>query len=214
MKAIYYNEPFEDNYIPNILKEVYMDKVYDPYLGGRTDLTIIDAGANIGLTTRYFSKFAKAVYSIEPSTKTQEVFKKNTEDLKGITLIQAALSGKPGEMTFYHNKNTTMNSLSKEVDDKSQPEEKVKVTTLEEIINEYKIEKVDLLKLDVEGEEANVLCSDSFARVADKIEVLVFEYHTWCGRNPQQIKAVLRDLGFDWGQMLTEATVIVCSKVR
>lgn len=191
-----------------------MDKVYQGYLNGQKDLTIVDAGANIGLTTRYFSKFAKDVYSIEPSTKTIEVFNKNTEDLKNIHLIQAALSSEPGEMTFHHNANTTMNSLSPEVEDKSQPEEKVKVITLESLIKDNNIENIDLLKLDVEGEEAKVLCSDSFARIADKIDVLIFEYHTWCNRNPDQIRTTLKDLGFDWAQVPCEATVFVCKRIK
>lgn len=214
MGTIHYNEPFKDNYIPNIFKELYLDKVYEPYLQGQTDLTIIDAGANIGLATKYFAQFAKQVYSIEPSAKTQEVFNKNTEDLTNITLIQAAISGKPGEMTFHHNTNTTMNSLSPEVEDGSQAEEKVKVTTLEEIINENNIEKIDLLKLDVEGEEANVICSDSFRRIADKIEVMVFEYHSWCNRNPDQLRTALRDMGFDWAQIPCDATVFVCTRIK
>ena len=39
---------FKDfTYIPNILKEIYMDKVYEPFM--RPNMTIVDIGANIGL---------------------------------------------------------------------------------------------------------------------------------------------------------------------
>jgi len=38
--------------------------------------TIIDIGANIGVTSYYFSRFAKIVYSLEPSTEHFDILAK------------------------------------------------------------------------------------------------------------------------------------------
>jgi len=77
MNAIFYND-WESSFIPDILKEIYTDKIYAPYFLGKKDLTILDLGANIGLTTTYFSQFGK-VYSVEPAKETFEVLKHTIE---------------------------------------------------------------------------------------------------------------------------------------
>ncbi len=216
MKALFYEGNLADYYPGHVLGEIYKDKVYAPYLAGKSGLTILDVGGNAGWTTNYFSDYAKEIYTVEPSAEhvavINELIKYN--GLKNVTVIQAAVSNKPGKMLLNHNTNKTMFSLSKEVADPTLKGEEVEVTTLENILNQYKIDHVDLLKLDPEGEEGKILCSDSFRRIADKFDTIIFEYHVWCGYNIDQIRTTMKDLGFDWAQMSTEASVFVCQKVK
>jgi len=67
--GIFWTGGFEQSYIPIILKEIYIDRVYAPFLEGRSDLTIVDAGANVGLTAMYFSQFARRVIALEPDKR-------------------------------------------------------------------------------------------------------------------------------------------------
>ena len=65
------------SYIPHILRELYLDSVYAPFLNGKENLTILDLGLNIGLFSLYASPFAKQVYSFEPSKESFELATKN-----------------------------------------------------------------------------------------------------------------------------------------
>src|SRR5437762_2762410 len=66
MGAFFFHD-FANSYIPHILKEIYIDKIYQRFLVGKRDLVIADWGGNIGLTSFYFKDFAKVVYTVEPS---------------------------------------------------------------------------------------------------------------------------------------------------
>jgi len=209
LKAIFYNE-WEGSYIPEILKEIYTDKIFDSYFLGKKDLTIVDCGANIGLTTNYFSKYGK-VYSIEPAKESFNCLKKiiETNELNAVP-IQYAISTKSGEATFYHNVNSTANSLFKEL--QNGDTEIVKTRTLSEVFKEYSIEHVDFLKLDIEGAEFDVLGHDSFDEVADKIDTIMGETHAWANRNPGQIYQALQNRGFTVKKVPSDANIFYAYK--
>lgn len=197
MKAFFFND-FKTAYIPEILTEIYKDKVYEPYLQGKKDLIILDIGANIWLTTYYFSHFAKQVYSFEPAKSHFKVLSKMVEfnKLDNVTLLNLAIGKETKKTKFYHNTNATMYSLKKEVNNKQEFEE-VDVVTIDKFINDNKLDRIDFMKLDIEGSEAEVVCGKGFQKVASKIKVILGEYHTWSGVNPMQIVTTLSDYGFE-----------------
>ena len=105
------------NYIPHILKEIYIDRVYDPYFQGRSDLTVFDLGANIGLFSIYASQYSKKVVSVEPSRQIFEFLERNLEQIPpkidNISL-RAAVGAKNGSITLYgSDDNLTMFSTHK-----------------------------------------------------------------------------------------------------
>ncbi len=51
LEAFYFHD-FANSYIPHILKEVYMDQIYAPFVKDKKDLIIADFGANIPEKTR------------------------------------------------------------------------------------------------------------------------------------------------------------------
>ena len=58
---------FDSLYIPYIYREIYFEGIYIDVLNQKKDLTIIDVGANIGITVQHFQPYAKKLYAIEPS---------------------------------------------------------------------------------------------------------------------------------------------------
>src|SRR2546421_78303 len=98
MNGIFWEGRFEESFIPIILHEIYEDKVYELFVEGRTDMVIVDAGANIGLTAMYFSQFASRVVAIEPCFNhivcLREMARHN--GLKNIESLRAALSDQDG----------------------------------------------------------------------------------------------------------------------
>lgn len=214
-QAIFFEGRLEDNYLGHQIKEIYFDKVYEPYLLGKKNLTIVDIGANIGMTSYYFSQFADKVYAIEPSlehytTLTNMLAFNKIENVKP---INRAIYIKSGQFPFFHNKNKTMRSLHMAVDDKSEEAEIVNCVTLEELINQEKIEHIDLLKVDIEGSEVEVFSHTSFKNIASKVDTIVTERHGWSGRNPQQLIDALKSVDFQVEIIPNQADLIIAKRI-
>lgn len=214
LRGIFYLGDFDQNFIGHQASEILKERIYAPYLERKKDAVVIDLGANIGMFSLYASKYAKQVYAYEPA---EEHFMVLSHMLKynGITNVKAikkAIHMNEGTLPFYHNPNKTMWSLSPSVDDKTPPE-MVEAITLDKALEEEKIEHVDLLKLDIEGTEAELLASAGFKNAAPKIDVIVLETHTWNGRHENQVKESLKNAGFKGVKKIaTEATMLVAQK--
>lgn len=201
LNALFFRE-FKNSYIPDILEEIYLKKIYQPFLSGKRDLIIADWGGNIGLTSYFFKDYAKQVYCVEPAKQHIEVIKKLIEfnNITNITVCPYAISNKNGTEKFYHNENVTMFSLSDLVNQKKDDFEEVETITVDEFFKRNKLDHIDLLKLDVEGFESKVINSDSFKEYASKIKVIVGEWHQWDSQNQGMFAQSLRDYGytFNW----------------
>jgi len=125
---------------------------------------IFDIGANIGL----YALVAKTanpeskVYAFEPARKTIGLLKKNVIANKiDISVIEKALSNSNGVVEFYDlDIPTAMSSLKNNenlMNNKNSVKYEVDVITFESFIQEHQIEKVDLISIDVEMNEAEVL---------------------------------------------------------
>ena len=214
-QAIFYKD-FGNSYIPHILKEIYIDKVYEPFLQGKKDLTVIDAGANISLFSQYIYDRSKVIYAIEPSADHFEciVQTKNFNHLNKIIPIKIALSHENGEAKFFHSQNTTMYSLNNAVSDGSNFES-VETMTMEKLFDDFDIGHIDFMKVDIEGAESEVFSSEGFSRVADKIDIIVGENHAWSNSSPQMLKNTITDNGFSFKWLnATEATLFVAERIR
>jgi len=199
MKAIFF-EDFDNSYIPHILQEMYIEKVYDQFFKGKKDLTVMDCGGNIGLFTFFVEPHAKKIYTVEPSAKHTKVIKHMIEynDFADkVEIVEKAISHEDGTATFHHNSNQTMFSVKSIVDDGTEDTEEVETIRMDTLFTQLGIEHIDFLKLDIEGSECEVIGGEGFENIADKIDAMVIEWHDWSGRNPMHIKTSLEDYGFE-----------------
>lgn len=205
LKAFYLHD-FKNSYIPNILEEIYRDKVYEPFLAGKKDLIIADWGGNIGLTSYYFKDFAKQVYCVEPSSQHLECINAMIAQNKitNIKVCPYAISNNNGKEKFYHNDNVTMFSLEDIVNKKDDFEEVETVTPLEFMKREG-IEHIDLCKVDLEGSESKIIVSDEFKVLSTITDIFVGEHHNWTQMSQVQFANVFSDLGFEFTWLKTEA---------
>lgn len=215
MNGFFFHD-FRNSYIPNILHEIYYERAYAPHVEGRKDLTVVDLGANVGLVSYYLKDFAKVVYAVEPSSQHLECLNKMIEfnDIKNIKVCPYAISNETGTTKFYHNQNSTMFSLKDTVNDQNDFEE-VKTLTLEDFVKQEGIEHIDFMKMDLEGFESEVVASDGFKNVANKIDRILGEWHTWTNASKDLFANTFKDLGFtfDWVQG-TEASLFVAKKMK
>lgn len=212
LQAFYFQD-LSSSFLPHILKEVYMDRIYDQYTHGKKDLTIVDLGSNIGITNYYFKDYAKRLIAVEPSKDHIETLKTMhaQNDMK-VEIYPYAIASKNGTQAFYHNTNTTMFSLRGEVNNEGIAEV-VDTKTMEQLMKDLKIKHIDILKMDIEGSEYDLIVSDGFSRVASKIDLILGEFHTWSGVNPHQFATTFVDYGFDFKWMnATEASTFVAKR--
>lgn len=207
-------DDFYNAHIPEIFQEIYLQKLYFPYISNKKDAVFLDIGLNIGLWSLYAFPYAKQIYALEPASEICKIAQKNIDDngISNVKIFQKALGATDGEMTLYHSSNKTMYSMNPAVND-NQEKEQVNVMSFDTLIKENKIEHIDFMKLDVEGSEDKILASDGFRNNANMIDAFIYEWHTWTLANPNTINAGLKELGFNTKQLPSNATIFLAQKV-
>ncbi len=139
---------------------------------------IIDAGANIGSASIYFARrFPNArIIAVEPEKDNFEMLCKNAEPYPNIVPIQAALWS---ERTMREIQDRHTGSLgftiSETTNRKQATGQKVDCLTIQDLMEQHGIDRIDLLKMDIEGAEKEVLGnSDGWI---NKVNALTAELH-------------------------------------
>jgi FkbM family methyltransferase len=143
---------------------------------------IIDAGANIGMASIYFTNKYKGtkIIAIEPEENNFELLKRNTEHYANITAINAALWNNSGEITLFDTGfdnvgfmvATNKSALKTIV---KNHKHLTKAITVDEIMREFNIDLIDILKMDIEGAEKEVF--ESSGDWINKTRCVIVELH-------------------------------------
>lgn len=123
---------------------------------------VVDVGANIGVHTLRWAAGAPGahVYSFEPSPESRERLVRNVERsglASAVTVEPLAVSDAPGRAQFYHCRDGAFSSLR---DTRRQPVTStfdVEVTTLDAYAATRPLDRLALVKIDVEGFEHQVI---------------------------------------------------------
>ena len=204
LSAIFYPKVrlYESTYIPGILEEIYIKDVYGDLFRGKKDLTILDLGANCGITAQYFREFGK-VYSCEPCLDQFEALSANKKfnEWDNVEIFNVAIADKDGEAMFHTNRsNMTAGSLDNPFFDAIKGGHNydsgvmVKTVALDTFLEQNKIKSVDFMKLDVEGQETSILPSEGFKNIVSKIKVMMIEFHMNPGYEP--LLELVKSFGF------------------
>lgn len=112
--------------------------------------TIVDCGANIGLSAVYFAnKFPNAtVIAIEPDNHNFEYLEKNTIPYPNIQCLQRAVWPVPAKMEVIDPGNGGWSLQTKTSESGT-----MQSITIEEIMEVFQFSQIDLLKIDIEGAE-------------------------------------------------------------
>lgn len=135
------------------LREVFLDNEYEHKELEKVE-TIFDVGANIGVASVYFAlRYPRArVHAFEPSPALFTRLKDTASSFPNITVYQRAVADKEGMRTLYTHPNAP---LSGSLVHRNDAWEGVSVATssLSSLAKELGIERIDILKFDIEGGE-------------------------------------------------------------
>jgi FkbM family methyltransferase len=166
-----------------IVCEIFYEKIYErDFVKIEHGDTIVDIGANYGVFSLYSQQFSpKNVYSVEPIKST---FKKLTKNLKPykVKCINKAISNENGFESFAVT-DVNGNNFSIKNSDGYHPstmlsQEIVETTTINSLINDYNIEKIDFLKVDCEGGELDLFETIDKEFLSKSVKKTAIEYHS------------------------------------
>src|SRR3990167_5505550 len=211
-QAVFWQGDAEINFLGHIFAEVYKEAVYNQFLPlEKKGKVALEIGGNIGIVSLYLSKYFEKVIVLEPSSEHFETLTHMIKfnKLTNVKPIKKALFTENGKFPFGGpTVNKTMRSLHMAVWQDGKPIEEVEAITLDKLFEDEKIDHVDFMKLDVEGSEIEIVSSESFRKVASKIDAMLIEKHNWSGRNSNQLDEALKHNGFKVKKLSTDADLI------
>lgn len=131
----------------------------------------VDVGAYIGDTTLDYIKIYnnyKKIYCYEITNYTMAILKNNLGEYKNIVYKNKAVSC---ENSIMYLKNSLVNSSANQVDNNGEIE--IETVSLDNDI----LEKIDMIKMDIEGSEYNALIGAKNHIINDKPILLISVYH-------------------------------------
>jgi len=144
--------------------------------------TIVDAGANIGLTSiLYATRYPRArILAIEPECSNFEMLRKNTESYSNITAVHAALWKEDCHLQIVDPGGDLWGFWGFRMEQRNELQELhhrgfARGVTLAHLMDEYSIDYIDLLKIDIEGAEKEVF--ESSASWIERVGAIVVELH-------------------------------------
>jgi len=152
----------------------------------------IDIGANIGLTACVLSQVARRVIALEPGPAVFPKLQRNlrTNGLVDSDAFQIAVGAGPGQVRF-----GGQSAYGHVVVDQVSP--LVEVDSLDNLVERFELDRLDFIKIDVEGFEPQVLAGA--AKTINRFDPLIFmEFNSWClmdvsGKNPLEFAKELAE---------------------
>lgn len=166
----------------DVFQQVFINEEYEFPLDKAPEV-IVDAGSNIGLASIYYSiKYPDAkIIAIEPEDSNFALLKENIENYPTIIPIQKALWHTKTRLKI---SNPRDSKFSFRVETSGESQEVISLT-MEELIDEYGLGFIDILKMDIEGAEKEVF-SQGPPWLA-KVGMIAIELHdkikTGCNRS-------------------------------
>ena len=163
---------------PAVFHDVFLSQYHMPpqHLSVPEDAVIVDLGANVGYTmAHYASSYPKSrIIGVEMDSHNAQLAAKNVRHFgTRCSIVNAAIWNREGEIEYSGTEEWGYRVLT----EGSGPPQRqtVRCLTMPTLLREQSLERVDLLKMDIEGAEAVVLVPEAtWLRV---VQSLVLEVH-------------------------------------
>jgi len=198
------------------LKEVFCEDYYfNKFIDLKKISTIADLGGHKGYVSLLYAGLIPniKIVSLEPEEENYLIFEENIKNnsLKNaITLLKNAIWSKDCTKTFYKTKNYSAgHTLYKtHLEQQEKIAHEVKCLSLSSVLKKSGFNKIDLLKIDVEGAEYEVLFKLEKS-ILRNIKYILIECHRIDNNSDQDIKEFLEKNGFEPHYIYNYESVIV-----
>lgn len=208
-----YDETFDITFVPHEgasrlayyfgVSEPELFAFYEDFL--KPDMTVVDAGANIGLHTLFFAKRVGPegrVYAFEPGQSAFGRLQSHVEinQLANVRCFHCALGASEGVVSITENCQDNSRNFVVETSSGTAGAKSVSLRSLDQVLEEEGVARVDFLKIDVEGFEPQVLEGASNYLRQQSIRVLQLELDdsnlARSGYSAGQVSGMLHGLGY------------------
>jgi len=185
---------------------------YEPNMTATLDRYLPPGGvfADVGANEGYFSVLggqivgpAGRVIAIEPQARLRAVVEENIRlnGLQNVALYQTAISDAEGVADLYlaPDLNTGSSGLTRQ-NRYTVPTQSVRTTTLASVLATAGVEKIDLMKMDIEGFEYEAIMGSKDLFRGGRVRAIALELHPVVirgrGHDPETLVAFLREQGY------------------
>lgn len=176
-------EGADDEFMTTLVTEQALDiYTYGKY-GVRQGDVVLDCGANVGIFTRQaLNKGAKLVVAIEPSPENLECLRRNFASEIAAGHVEIVGKGVwDREQTLFleilRRTNPGMDAITLHSPG-HRPGVWVPLTTIDKLVDELKLPRVDFIKMDIEGAEARAVAGASATMAKYKPRMAIATEHT------------------------------------
>ena len=147
------------------------------------DGTVVDVGANLGLSVLALAPLAARVLAVEASPRTAAALRR-TVAANGleerVTVAAVALGAAAGELAFHDSEHSAGSHLlsAETLGGQALPTVTVPVETLDALVARHGLGRVGFIKIDVEGHETEVLDGGAATLARDRPTVFL-EFNAW-----------------------------------
>lgn len=179
-----------------LFTEIFLYNQY--YAKLPANASIIDCGANIGMATLYFKTLnpTARVTCYEPDPDAFDLLIVNTASTVGVQLYNKAVSDHNGRITFFVD-GSGKESL-KMSQDRTRLHTPLEIRAEAVRLADTITNKIDLLKLDIEGAEGTIIADLYKTKKIHYIERIIMEYHHTPTTCMSSILCDLEDSGFEY----------------
>jgi FkbM family methyltransferase len=169
-------------------EEIFLREIYSFSQNSKTKSIIIDCGTNIGMSLLYFSNLFpdSEIYGFEADPLIFNLCNKNLikNKIKNVKLINKAVWKNNNGIKFYSDGNDGGRINTTSINENTKEHEMSSIRLHDFLLS---FEKIDFLKIDIEGAEYDVLldCKD----ILSHIDNIFIEYH--CDFSSQKLNIIL-----------------------
>ena len=159
----------------------------------------VGLGEDISFTTSLMAKYGCAAHGFDPTPRAIRFIRESAPP--GFVLHEVGVAAQRGPAEFYlPNEEAHVSGSLTKAGHVGSKKIQVQLITLGDVFKRVGCERIDLLKLDIEGAEYALLASDDFRRWAPNIETICIEFHhrweVFGQRSTADAVKTLNDLGF------------------
>ncbi|MGN6605067.1 MAG: FkbM family methyltransferase [Ginsengibacter sp.] len=164
-------------YDTNIFYQIFVQE--DLFLNYEEDIaTVVDCGANIGLATLYFQReFPNAaIIAIEPENENYNLLLKNTGNYSNVSALRIGVFDEDCDLSVIDIGEGEASYRLARKPTKGKVIQKIPCRSIDSLMEEFGIDKIDILKMDIEGSEKECLLSPKTEWLR-KTKYLLMEIH-------------------------------------